>query len=148
LICILSCRLGSLRLLFGVLSQVLSCPRGFTPFGLGRLAGFSVLLLLRLFQFTCLYGKRLVTMRFGSKILMSTIISLGVFYRDLLSLFFPLVGDVSFCLLLLMRFFLSCFFQFWKLFPFHKNLDSVAALLAKRVGIFGWVSFLLFWLPL
>ena len=75
---------------------------------------------------------------------MSTIISLGVFYRDLLSLFFPLVGDVSFCLLLLMRFFLSCFFQFWKLLYFPKNLDSVAALLAKRVGFFGWVSFLLF----
>ena len=70
------------------------------------------------------------------KILMSTIISLGVFYRDLLSLFSPLVGDVSFGL---MRFFLSCFFP-----VFSKNLVSVAALLAKRVGFFGWVSFLLF----
>ena len=122
LICVLSCRLGSRRLLFGALPQALFCPRGFTPFGLGRLAGFPVLWLLRLFQFACLYGKRLVTTRFGSKILMSTIISLGVFYRDLLSLFFPLVGDVSFCLLLLMRFFLSCFFQFWKLLYFPKKL--------------------------
>ena len=75
LICVLSCRLGSQRLLFGVLPQALSFPRGFTPFGLGRLAGFPVLLLLRLFQFACLYGKRLVTLRFESKILMSTIIS-------------------------------------------------------------------------
>ena len=105
---------------------------------------FSSSWLLRVFLFVCLYGKRLVTTRFELKILMSTIISLGVFYRDLLSLFSPLVGDVSFGLLLLMRFFLSCFFPVLEIFVFSKNLVSVAALLAKRVGFFGWVSFLLF----
>ena len=92
LICVLSCRLGSQRLLFGVLPQALSFPQGVTPFGLGRLAGLPVLFCsLRLFQFACLYGKRLVTTRFGSKILMSTIISLGVFCRDLLSFCFFLL---------------------------------------------------------
>ena len=42
LICVLSCRLGSLRLLFGVLPQALSFTQGVTPFGLGRLAGLPV----------------------------------------------------------------------------------------------------------
>ena len=90
---------------------------------------------LKVVSVACLYGKRLDTSRFELKILMSTIISLGVFYRDLLSLFSPLVGDVSFGLL--MRFFLSCFFP-----VFSKNLVSVAALLAKRVVFSaGFLSF-------
>ena len=71
---------------------------------------------------------------FGLKIWMSTIISLGVFYRDLLSLFFPLVGDVSFCLLLLMRFFLSCLFQFGKLLSFPETWIQLPPFLPRGLA--------------
>ena len=87
---------------------------------------------LKVVSVACLYGKRLDTSRFELKILMSTIISLGVFYRDLLSLFSLLVGDVSFGLL--MRFFLSCFFQFWKLFPFHKTWIQLPPFLLRGLA--------------
>ena len=118
LICVLSCRLGSRRLLFGALPQALFLSQGVYALWTREVSWFSSSWLLRLFLFACLYGKRLVTTRFELKILMSTIISLGVFYRDLLSLFSPLVGDVYFGLLLLMRFSLSCLFPVLEIFVF------------------------------
>ena len=96
LFCVLSCGLGSRRFLFGALSQALFLFQGVYALWTREVSWFSSSWLLRVFLFACLYGKRLVTTRFELKILMSTIISLGVFYRDLLSLFSPLVGDVYF----------------------------------------------------
>ena len=94
LFCVLSCGLGSRRFLFGSFSRLFFLFQGVYSFWTREVSWFSSSWLLRVFLFACLYGKLRVTTRFELKILMSTILSLGVFYRDLLSLFSPLVGDV------------------------------------------------------